>query len=274
MEISEMSEAQRLGPKGNNPPSDAEILQMEIDELRALLEKDAADLIKRSNDLIAAFANVPLAIENDTVAGKVTDMGSMVAACWNAIEQKRKDRKEPFLAKERAVDAFFKTHLDGLTKIKSSLGGLITAYKQKLEKEERDRRAEEARKAKEEADRLAAIAAAQEKAKMPEQAAQTMEKAVEQEIAAQEVAATVNAPIAPAAPIRGSYGSSSSVRGTWKIEVDKTKVDLEALRPFLGEEALQKAANQLLKTMTEAEKASGGTLKGARVFKSESTSFR
>lgn len=273
-----MTEAALLNERavmgGNNPPTDAEILQMELDELRKLLEEDAAPLIKRSGDLIAAFANVPLAIEDEVTAGKVTDMGSMVAACFNALEDKRKDRKEPFLRKEKAVDAFFKTHLDALTKVKASLSGLITAYTRKKAEDERKRREEDARKAKEEADRLAAIAAAQEKAKMPEQAAATIEKAVEADIAAQEAAAAVSAPIAPAAPIRGSYGSSSSVRGTWKIKVDKAKVDLEALRPFLAEDALQKAANQLLKTMTEEQKASGGTLKGAIVSKEETASFR
>lgn len=99
-------------------------------------------LPSRTKELLEGIAKVPDPIPED-IAGKVTDFIKSITAHLKAINGARVAEKEPFLQGSRIVDGIFKTMAEpleqGKVKIEARLGIVLRA------KEERERRAAEAR---------------------------------------------------------------------------------------------------------------------------------
>lgn len=231
---------------GNRPPITAFYAEQN-ESLPKYLADDNADLTARVAELTAAFARAPVSVTDDDLAGKVSDFIAQVAKCAKAAEAKRVDAKAGPLTAGRLIDGFYqKQILEKLDAIKRPLTDRLTVYERAKAAEERRRREESERLAREEAARAAAEA---EQLAASVQDATGLDQAIVAEDAAQALRATAlealgeaTAPAAQLSTVRGEYGSSSSLRTTWKGRIiDRGNLDLEALRPFLAADALEKA---------------------------------
>ena len=125
-------------------------------------------------------------VENEAEAQQLTDVIAKARKLYKDAEDARKKEKQPHMDASKAVDTAFAVAVSALEKTATSLKPIIAKWLQKVEDEKRAeaaRQAEIARKAKEEADRLAAQAAANNDAMAAAQAeaaqaeAQKLEKA-------------------------------------------------------------------------------------------------
>lgn len=266
----------RTEPGTNNPPSDIEILQEKLRE-------ELASLFGRQKALLGAVDRAPLLIDDEETSGKMADLARQIAACRKAIEDRRVAAKEPFLALERAVDAVCVKPRDELDKAKKLIADRLTAWQRKKEAEERRRR--------EEAERAAAEAAkrAQEEANKAAATLQT-EADLDAAIAAEDLAkqATAdaaaasrasNAKAAELSRTRGDYGAVASLRGFIDFDgLDRATLELDALRPYLPQDAIEKAVRAYIRARGEellpVIRAGNQPLKGVRIFENSRTAVR
>lgn len=267
------TEANPRAVAGSNLPPIKDVYKAQNEALPQYLESDTADLVARTAELLEGFDRAPAVIEDAETAGKISDFIAQITKCVKAADSKRVDIKAGPLEAGRMIDGFFqKNILDKLDTprmaqgIKQKLLERLTKWEKKLADEERARR-EAAEAALREEQRLAQIAAreAQRKAEEAALAAQTAKdldgaidleehqrKAAEQAAAAQAAAEAAtrlaNAKPAEMSTVRGEYGSSSSLRTTWKGRVSKPDtVDLNALRDYISKDAIEKAVNAYAK---------------------------
>lgn len=239
----------RDGIGGNLPPDPLTILREEMAER-------VAPLLARRKEIEARLPNVPERIDDDATAGKVADFIKVTNAAIKAAEGFRVTEKEPHLAASRAVDGFFKTELtEPLEKVKKALEPRLTDYQRRKVEEERRLRIEAERIAREAAE---AAATMQTEADLPAAIAAEEHARVATTDAVQAAREAAAKP-AELSRSRGEYGAVASLRETVVGEiVDRDKLDLERLRPYLPLDGLQKAVNAFVK-------AGGRDLAGARI---------
>lgn len=224
----------------------------DIEAAAEQLTADNAELIKRRDDLLASCERMPAAIEDDEMSGQFADQKKMISAAIKIADDRRKTAKQPYLDGSRAVDGFFSKIKDPLERAKKTVDERQTRYLRK--------KAEEERQAREAAEREAREAAlkAQREAEEAAQAAKdddTLDSAIKAEEAARQAreaagVATREAHAKPAdmARTRGDYGSVASLRTQWTFgNLDRNKLDLEILRPYLPEDALEKAVRAFIR---------------------------
>jgi len=170
----------------NNPPSDIDIVGENAKRLHGYLFNRAEELMKEAESL-------PEKVENDIEAGRLGDFVQQVKTSIKNMETLRKSEKEPYLAKSRAVDSFFKRYTEALEKIVSKAAPVADEYKRKKDEEairlreeaaarereaaaeklrEAQRKADEAEALRKEQERIAAAAAAEAERKRKEQEAE------------------------------------------------------------------------------------------------------
>lgn len=236
--------------RGGNRPPIAEFYKEQNETLPQYLADDNADIVARVDELEAAMARAPSAVNDDDTAGKISDFIAQIGKCAKQAEAKRVDAKAGPLTAGRLIDGFFSKQIaDRLSGMKNKLTPILTAYERaKADAERRRREAAEAeaRKAAEEAARMAAELAAELATPTDLDTAIAAEDAARaaQEAAAKAAEAAAARP-AEMATVRGDYGSSSSLRTVWKgrPEKDYDGVDLNGLREFIGQDAIDKAIN-------------------------------
>lgn len=252
---------------GNAPPDAIAILQAQLVETHQ-------PLIERADQLAGMAERLPPSCDDEDTAQKLADGIKSCAAFEKNSEAARVSAKEPHLAAGRAVDGWFKKLADPVTGVKNSMARLLTAYQRKKEAEERERlraaaaeaerlRKEEerkrreaeaaARKAQEEADRLAreaakskadAEAAAKAQAAAEKAAEEAREAAAQAAVAREEAtSAKADATAKPAelTRTRSDLGSVASLRRTWTYEVEDDQavprmfltVDHAAIKAFI-----------------------------------------
>ncbi len=239
-------EADRHGIGGNLPPTDEEILRQKLTE-------ENTALINRRDELLAAVLRVPEKVEDDEADKKLNDfMSKQLRPCLKDAEAKRVDAKQPYLDGCRNVDGFFHAVADPIEEAIATLNRRSTLYKREKAAAELAARREAERLAQAEARRLADEAA--ERAA----AAQTqvdLDNALAAEEAALQAAAdaavatkAANAKPAEMSRTRSDRGTVSSLR-TWMDikDLDREKIDLEVLRPYLHQDDLEKAARMAVK---------------------------
>lgn len=248
--------AEALPPRDhNNPPT-------KIEELRLQLAWDNAKLTGRKDELLGSVARAPETVESDEAAGKFADLIKLISAAMKAADTARVAAKEPHLEAGRAVDGFFKATLtDPLDKAKRTLQARLDAFLQAKAAKARREAEEAAKRQREEAERLAAQAAATG-------SDETMDKAVAAETQAVVSETVAEAKASTLSQTRGDYGAHASLRTTWEGEIaDRGALDLEALRPYLALADLEKA-------LRGAIKAGVREIKGARIFEKQSAVVR
>lgn len=237
----------------NNPPNDAEVL-------KDTLLSTHAKLLLNTDKLIESAGRVPEKCEDDEVAGKIGDLIKLLTGNRKNLEATRVAEKEPYLSLGRVVDGFFKTYLDKLDTAKAKAQKPLDAYLKAKADEERRRRIEESERLRKEAEEKAAAAAVLEQADMKPAAETTFADAQQAEQQAQQMQVSAQVKPAELAQSRGQMGSMASLRTRWVGEiVDRNALDLEALRPHISAEALQKAVNSFVA-------AGGRELRGASIF--------
>lgn len=232
---------------------------------------------------IAALA-LPEEITDKDSHDKTVDLIATMKTAANKIEAIRIAEKDPFLRAERAVDGFFNPILDILIdKRKGYVGKLtmrVTAYLQRKAAAERAAAEERARV---ERERAAAIRREQEiaearaaearraatKATREAEAARLSEQA--QEVENRAAVLTEAAASKPAdSKARTDKGSLSGLKTDWTFEVeDYTAIDLNLLRAYIGDEAINKALKAFVKINKDRI-----TVPGVRFFETESAQIR
>lgn len=261
----------------NNPPNPIELLRDE-------LTRNAAKLVQRRDELIAAAGRVPEAIETEEVAGRAGDFIKQLTAAHKATEAARVAAKEPHLEAGRVVDGFFKQLTDPLTQAKKAIEARLGSFLKKKADEERRKREEAAKLERDRAQReweaaeqARKAAEALKQADLKPAAAQIVENhidaATEHEQRAVELQREAQtAKVADLSRVRGDYGSVQSLRTTPDFEVlDIHEIPLEAIRPYLPIAAIETAVRGFVKTLdqatiTKAEETQNVILPGVRIF--------
>ena len=239
-----MSAAEEIAGVGHNLPGDP------LEALRLQLTDRNGDLMARRDELLAGVAKVPEKIEDEDMSSRVTDFTKQIKTARKLGKDRHGEDKKPHLEAGRAVDAFYKDITDPLDQAARTLESKLTVYqRQKMEKE-RQRREEEARRAAEEA-------------KAREEAMQTdedLEAAVKAEEEASRAAEATQAKPADLGQVRGDY-AVSSMRGTWTFKITGV-VDLEVLRPYFTQDAIDKAIRAAIK-----DGVRDPAIRGVHIFK-------
>lgn len=251
----------------NAPPPDLLVGEALTERLR----DEHAALIRRKDDLLAAAQRVP-AVTDDDAAGKVSDFIAQLKGCAKAADTARVGEKEPYLAGGRSVDGFFKGIISPIEDVEKKVRNSLTIYHREKEAEERRRRMEAERIAREEAEARRREA---EDAARALRDQQSLEDAIAADKAARlaEADAVKAAQAAAAKPadlsrIRGEYGAVSSLRTEWVFEgLDRHQIDLEALRHHFTTAAIESAIRAFIK-------AGGRQLEGVRIYETTVANVR
>ena len=246
----------------NQPPVDANPIQDRLAE-------DHVDLVARRDELLASAARTPETVEDEETNKRFATLAKLLAALVKKTETGRVGEKEFFLEGGRQVDGWFRQITEPVKKAKALIETRQTEWQRKVAAEERRRRQEEERLAREEADRLAREAAAKG---MAARDAKTLDDAVAAEAAAKQAAADaeVAAKAAAAKPAdlsrtRSDEGAVASLKTWWDFrDIDRSRLDLEALRQHLPTDALEKAVRSFVKV-------GGRELDGVVIFENSRT---
>jgi len=244
----------------NNPPSDAESLEQKLMEDYERQLSDAQMAYKDAN-------NFPNKIETDEDANRGTDLIKKIVGLNKNFEAIRIKEKEPYLTLGRVVDNFFKKPYDLLNEAKNNVRFPIDDFLKEKAAKERAIREEQARIAREEAEKRATQAVSAAQAEQQATADILARSAAQLEYKAQSLekaAAEKPAQLARASGVSGT----ASLRTKWVGEViDPKSIDLELLRPYIRPEDLQRALNAFV--------AMGGReLPGARIYEKSETVVR
>ena len=239
---------------GHNLPPTEDSIEL----LRERLSREHADLLGRRDDLLASATRAPEEVNNDEQAGKMVDFIKQLSGTSKVADTARVGEKEIYLAGGREVDGFFKSISGPLLVAKATMSGRMDRYLQLKEMEERRRRQEEEERA-----RRAAEAAA-EAAKDDD----TLDEAVVAEEEARKAAEAADAKASEMGRSRGDHGALGSLRTTWEHDdLEMKTLDLETLRPFFTEDAVNAAIRLFIKS-------GGRELKGCRIFEKKTTVVR
>lgn len=268
------------------------IAWLRIDPLdgKAELDQDAEkehlrDVFSPYRDRLAeieeAADRVPATIDNEVDSKRVIDFIAVIAGFRKLVEADRSARRDVFAKAAGVVQTQLKEEvIDVLDRVvERTLRPRLTAWQRVKEAEERRRREEEARRQREEAER-ARLAAAEEERRLTEAAA-PKESDLARAIAADETATVAEADaitarqaaIAKPAELsreRSSYGGVASLHEFWTLDedtIDRDKVDLEALRPYISKADIAKAARGAMKAGIHA-------VRGIHMFKTTTTRVR
>lgn len=221
--------------------------------LRELLTEENADLAKRCAELVDAFARVPETIEDEETSGRVADFTKQLTAALKLVESRRESAKAPALDAGKAIDGFFRRLTDPVEKVKRALGDRLTLYGRKKAEAQRQRRAEEERVAREEAERQRKEAEDRAAAMRTEQdlasAVSADETARQAEADAAQASKAAAAKPAELSRVRGDLGAVASLVAFWDFkELDRNRLDLNALRPHIPLPALEQAVRAAIKS--------------------------
>lgn len=250
----------RLGLGGNSPPS-------RIDMLRQELQETTSELTRTRDFWLAEVAKVP-EVTDAASASKATQTAADVGKAIKEVDAAFKVAKAPYLEGGRTVDTYFKGLGEPLVEAKNIIERRLTVWGNKIRAEEEARRRAVAKKAREEAEAAQKAADEAARAMVSEDDMDAVIEADERAARiAKEAEAARQATEAKAAELsrsRGAYGATSSLRTDWVHgAINRETLDLEKLRMFFNDEALDKAVRAFIK-------AGGRDLRGVDI-KEETT---
>lgn len=236
--------------------------------MRDILGDENADLIRRCDELVAAAERAPKECNDDQTSSKLSDFIKQIDACAKMAERRRVDTKEPALAATRAIDGYFKPISEKLVKLRAGVLRPLEAYLQRKAAEEQRRRNEEAARSVAEAKKAEQVAV-QSIGTAPRATVDTnFDAAAQATQVAEDAAAAAAAKPADMGRTRGDYGSVATLRQSWDFEVSNYDVvPLEVLRPFLGQDAIDKAIRAFIR-------AGNRELAGVKIFQRTDATIR
>lgn len=236
------------------------------------LAMDYAELVANVERLLETSASLPATVEASEDIASISAHVVRLRDARGRVLAQHKDEKEPFLRGGEAVDAFFFSLRDNVTRDERELKARVDRFKQRQLAEERRRREEaaaEARRVEAQAAALRAEAeAAARRARNADSIRQRQLEAeyarVEESLAQRETEAAELAALAkPSAMVSERFeGPERSGQVTMKkvpfvmIE-DAALLDLERLRPYFKDEHLQFALRAWAKATAYAETMPG-----------------
>jgi hypothetical protein len=218
--------------------------------VRQILDQDFFDLVQRTAELEAAAKRVPEKVTDDTMSGMVADQVQQIRDHIKALSDAHEEQKKPFLLCGKVVDQFFNPSIKDLTALKDAVLRRNTVYLQAKERKAREAAEAEAKAAREAAERIANTATTDAE----------IDLAIEQEEIAEAAAAKAVAPANELTRLHGSLGTATSLRNFgWKHRnVDRGKLDLESLRPYLPAEAIDQALRAYIRANGDNPRALNG----------------
>ena len=230
LHLSSDSEPEPLPRTHNNPPEPiAPRMDLSPEQWSEWMAHVYAGLIARRAELQPTydrfFANFPtdaegLKLWDDEIQGRAGDLRNRYRDLVKQAEALHAVEKAPILAASRAVDGYKTAFVQPLSAIIALIQRRQTEYATHVEALRRKDAEEAARKAQEEADRIAREA-------MARQTPQALDAAAKAEERAEELTAQAAAPAADLTRTHGALGSVTSLRTTWKFDAGQS--DLAAL---------------------------------------------
>lgn len=221
----------------NSVPMEVETVDAFEDALRK------AGLTVRISDLVARGKAVTDCASQDA-AGRITDFLKMCSVAANAVEAERVTMTAPLLAAQRALKGKADNTVADLQATMKTVRGFLDAF---LAEQERARRVEAARVAKELADKAAAADAERRRQQAIEDERAAAENRHAEEVHV-EPEPVFTVPVITRAPVRGDYGSTASVRETWTVKVTNIRqVPDQYLKHPAVIEALEKVLGPLVR---------------------------
>lgn len=231
---------------GDNQPKAAEVVADRLRMDYGATEETTAAILETARQL-------PKSVEDDGTLELYAKVVREARDHCQRVESLRKVEKEPYFRSGQAVDAFFNTMAERLTKGMKVLNIRIDEYQQeKLERARQEREAAE-RKARQEAEKAAAAAREAERkadrAKTAAARAEAEKQRRELEFEAKQKAqaammAQIDSAASPAELTRQrlTEGGMVTMKTTFEVEVvDYEKLPLDVLRPYIRRDAIDKA---------------------------------
>ena len=224
----------------NNPPSDLDIVKARLDEKERPIRAALAAITEKP---------VPETIEDEATAGQITDRIKSLKNVQSGVDADHKEVKKPYLDCGREVDAWKNGMSAEITSHVAQATKPLNAFLNKKAEEERARLAAIAAAEREKAEKLAREAEALNNANITDVANEVLDAAVQSDVTAARIEKNVafarNGNLAKA---RSFGGAVASQKTAWVGRITSmAAIDLEALRPHLTEDAVQKALNAFVK---------------------------
>lgn len=253
-----MNVAARTSTAGDNRPA-----LITTDQLA----KDFPQVEAFIADLEKSAAESPLVLEDDSDMEIVNALAVRLGSASKRCDTLRDETGRPHLEAKRVIDGFFKGFMARADKAQATLGARATAYLRKKAAAERAKREAEEAVAREAAAKAQREAAEAAKAGNVEQAALAQAKADEHETRADQAADAASAKPSELARTQTAAGSST-LEEKWTFEIeDLNTIDLNALRPFLPQTAIEQALRAFVKSGRRQ-------ITGARIFPDTRARFR
>ena len=241
----------------NNPPTDEELIHDR-------LAMDYGRLVTRQAELIDGVPNVPEVIETEEDCEQVADYLKQMKLAAKEADNFRADEKEPHNLAGKTIQAWFKNIENPLTAYVTKLTFRIKTYHDKKLAVERIAREEVERIARKEAEEAA------QKAREAEEAAtndETMadaiiaqESADKAQKAADKAAKAASASTNVITKVKSASGVTTSMSTFMNFRnLDMAIIDLEALRPYISQDVIEKAVRAAIRNEVR-------NIKGVEIF--------
>jgi hypothetical protein len=199
------------------------------------LNQRHALVINRLQDLTDAISDLPKKLNDDTDAEKASDIRKQLVAANKAADACRVSDKKLFDEPGKVIHQFWGKRMDATAPGMQALDKLLKDY---------------LRAKQEKAD--AAAAKEREKQRLAAEKAVAKGKEPPPPVATPKPVATTR--------VHGDLGSSTSTRKVWTFkDANPTTIDLEKLRPYLTQEAIESAVRQYIRN-------GGRELAGVTIF--------
>lgn len=173
----------------------------------SVIEKTEPQISGRAGELVSMASRC--VIQTDEDLEKASDLLKFIKTTYKKAEEERKSITDPINASVKILNSRFKTITDPLANAEKDIKAKILSY----ELEKRKKAEEEARRQAEEAARLA------EEARLLEKVDSGELDIFADPVDPAPIDIVDPVPMAPPAPIRGSYGSTTSIVKRWTYEV-------------------------------------------------------
>ena len=197
------------------------------EEIREYLDFHLSELIRlRDEDILPAIQHMaklhPRIDDGDEeTAGKFTENRNMARALIKTAKDRHAEQKSPWLEAGREVDDWKNDFIAVIEAALKPVDEIALDYGQRKAAIVKAKRDEEARKAREEADRkIAEAQRALQKAPDSAQATVALEAAAKASSKADRTAAKAQAPLSEMSRTRGMYGATMGVTTRWAPEID------------------------------------------------------
>lgn len=251
--------ARKIEKTDNLPPPLVTKDQLTVDFLHVI--QGVAELENECLDL-------PNVAEDDEDLALITATATKIIKTGKRLDEIKKEEKRPFLDANTTLESFFAHELGAtLSGLKSSLEKVSTAYQRKKADRERIAREQEASAARARADEAARQVTATVQTGDVKAATAAVTAANALTDFANRAAAAAAAPVSSMGKVETDAGTASLVDNWIFQDVDMNAIDLEVLRPYLTQAAVEQALRAFIK-------AGRREIRGAVIFNDSKSRFR